>query len=250
MSVKPSVKVGDVFLNNQGCKAVVIEYINAKNVLVEFQDNIKHRTYAKVQHLKNGKFKNPFHPQVYGVGYVGVGKYSAKVSGSNTLEYDLWHAMMKRCYDQKYHAKRPTYIDCTVCKDWYNFQVFAEWANNQPCFARGYQLDKDLIIDFNKEYSPEACCLAPSEINNILLSGTSNRSEYHTGVTFNKNKNKFAARVNIGSRKVQFLGYFLNIDDAIAAYKKAKGDHIKNIALIWQNRIDKRLFDALMAKAA
>lgn len=43
---------------------------------------------------------------------------------------------------------------------WHNFQVFANWyTDNYPRnLASGeYQLDKDIRIEGNKEYGPDAC---------------------------------------------------------------------------------------------
>ena len=46
------------------------------------------------------------------------------------------------------------------------------------------------------------------------------------------------------------LGFFNNVQEASNAYQKAKKEYVRQKALEWQDRIDERLFDALMAKAA
>ena len=63
------------------------------------------------------------------MGYIGEGKYKSIISnGSKTQThcYSTWKSMLTRCYDEKYHIKKPTYENCYVCDEWLNFQNFAE----------------------------------------------------------------------------------------------------------------------------
>ena len=68
---------------------------------------------------------------VYGVGILGTFKDGSKPRtkdkyGKLIREYILWHNMLRRCYSDKYHEKRPTYKDCTVCNRWLVFANFLE----------------------------------------------------------------------------------------------------------------------------
>ena len=75
---------------------------------------------------------------------------------------------MFRCYSEKSRAENPTYVGCTVCREWHNFQNFAKWYDdNYPSDGHEYHLDKDILIDGNKEYSPVACMFVTRAENNI-----------------------------------------------------------------------------------
>lgn len=251
-AVQPSknrkLKVGDSFVTKQGCKAIVIEYINSRKVLIEFDDKHKCRMFACPSNLATGRVKNPFHPYVCGIGYFGIGKYEARINGKLTPEYSAWNGMLARCYDEKVTNKHPTYKDCEVCEEWHNFQNFAEWYVNQKHYGLGYDLDKDIIFKGNKLYSPETCTLSPQEINKLLLENPSIRGEYPMGVCYFKRAGRFMAGVKMYGRRVH-LGYFDTVEEASQAYQKAKKKHIKKVALEWKDRIDERLFDALMQRA-
>ena len=243
------IKVGDIFITNQGCRAKVVEYISYKKILIEFDDEHKHRMYTYATNLKKGQVSNPFYRSIYGVGYIGFGQFNVAVNRKATYEYLIWKAMLQRCYSDVRHEIDPTYKNCTVCDEWHNFQVFAEWYTNHEFYGLGYQLDKDLLIDGNKVYSPETCSLVPSPINNLFLDSGAKRGEYPIGVHYSKRDNVFVARLNINGRKTH-LGHFDSPIKASEAYQKAKKEYVKQKALEWQNRIDERLFNALMAKAA
>ena len=108
----------------------IIEYINANNMIVEFQDEHKFKVHCAYREFIKGKVRNPYDCSVYGVGYIGVGKYKVKEDGQITIQYYYWQSMLKRCYSDEYHRKQPTYIGCSVIDEWLNFQVFAEWFDN------------------------------------------------------------------------------------------------------------------------
>ena len=116
-----------------------------------------------------GQIKYPYHRSVYGIGYFGNGKYSARANNQKTEEYSKWFSMFVRCYDEKFQEKQPTYIGCSVSDDFCNFQNFAEWYNKNKYECRyPLELDKDFLYEGNKEYSPSTCCLIPKEINSLI----------------------------------------------------------------------------------
>ena len=91
--------------------------------------------------------------------------------------------MIRRCYSNEYKEKAPTYENCTSCREWLNFQVFAKWYHlNRLSDDVKYQLDKDIINRGNKVYSPENCALVPRHINNIILDNKLKRGELPIGV--------------------------------------------------------------------
>lgn len=135
-------------------KLEIVKYNSTKDVYVRFLDT---GTECKSNSLviRRGQSKDRFKPTVYGVGYIGGRDLSSKEKGKSGVAYKCWQRMLERCYSIRFHEKRPTYIGCTVCNEWHNFQSYLEWHNKN--YIEGCQLDKDIKIKGNKEYSPSAC---------------------------------------------------------------------------------------------
>lgn len=159
---KQKMFVGDKFKTNKNGICEIIEYNGIYDILVRFEDGTPVRTHAGL--LNSGKVKNPMKPRIFGRGFIGMGKYSSGTTGNITKEYNTWMAMMARCYDTKNQLR--SYFGCEVSKEWFNFQNFAEWCNNQSGFGlKDWQLDKDLLTEGNKLYSPQTCCFLPRALN-------------------------------------------------------------------------------------
>lgn len=119
-------RTGETNTNRFNQSMTIVRYGNANDIDIKFDDGtlLPNRSYKE---FKNGIVKNPYMKRVFGVGFFGQGIYSAKINGKNTLAYNCWRFMLKRCYDKKIHIKQPTYANCTVCAEWHNFQNFALW---------------------------------------------------------------------------------------------------------------------------
>lgn len=167
---------------------------------------------------------------LYGVGYVGVGKFKAMLdSKQKTKEYEAWTSMLARCYNSDTQKRQPTYSGCTVSDEWLNFQNFAGWYTAQKGYNESWQLDKDLTNKGNKCYSSANCCLVPSEINKLTIDSKSARGEYPQGVSIDKRYGTFRSRVNkYGVNK--HLGMFKCVEDAFSAYKVEKEMYVKEVA--------------------
>ena len=76
-------RLGEINISNEGCKMMIIEYKNKNNIIIEFQDGYKAKIHTDYTTFKRGEIKNPFYPSVYGVGYLGEGKYKASENGKN-----------------------------------------------------------------------------------------------------------------------------------------------------------------------
>ncbi len=116
--------------------------------------------------------KDKMIPVSYGVGFIGYGVHKTTYKRKITRCYSAWIHMFERCYCPKRLARRPKYKGCTVCPEWHNFQVFAEWFYKN--YIDGYELDKDIKINGNKIYSPEACMFVTTADN----SEKANAKEY------------------------------------------------------------------------
>ena len=120
-------RTGEKNINNFGSEIIIVKYRNKRDIDVYFSEydwTFKNNTY---QNFKKGQIRCPYEKSVYGIGYLGEGDYKSKENGKNTKIYDVWHGMLRRCYDEKLHERQPTYIGCKVCEEWHNFQNFAKW---------------------------------------------------------------------------------------------------------------------------
>lgn len=239
----PTVFVGDVF-ETTNAPVIIKAYGGHHKVTVEFQDGTQ--VDVRVGHLRDGNVKNPNRPHIYGVGYMGVGGYTPTVDKKISREYELWRGMVRRCYDQDFLLKRPTYQGCSVCDEWLNFQTFASFFHSYEYNGDNWELDKDLLVKGNKVYSPDTCVIIPPELNKLLLKSNSKRGETPIGVCYNKQSKKYGAYVQQKGSSV-FLGYHLTAELAFNAYKVAKEYFIKEQANKWRAQIDPRAYDALMA---
>lgn len=182
---------------------------------------------------------------IYGIGYNSKGRHKTRINGTHTLVYRTWHSMITRCYCAKLHARRPTYIGCSVADEWLDYQEFAQWFENHEYSDRGYQLDKDLLLPSNKMYAPDLCVFVPQELNKLLNDHSNARGQYPQGVNWCKQVGKYRVRASVDGKQ-QHLGYFDTPQEAYQAYKIAKEAHVKRMALEWQDRIADNVFDALM----
>lgn len=133
--------------------------------------------------------------------------------------YSRWNSMLTRCYSKRKHETQPTYIGCSVCKEWLTFSNFKKWMESLDW--TGKDLDKDLLVSGNKIYSPESCIFVSGEINTLTTSNGARRGAYPIGVSFDKFEGKLVSNINIRGRNKK-LGRFLSVVQAHAAWQKAK----------------------------
>ena len=230
--------------NKYGTLMKIVEYNNACDIWVEFQDEHKEKVHTEYKHFKSGCVKNPYDKTVYNIGYLGKGEYEPK---TNKRIYNIWKHMLRRCYDPYYINKQPTYIDCYVCVEWHNFQNFAKWyeENVYECNNEEMHLDKDILIKGNKIYSPETCIFVPREINNLFTKRQNYRGDCVIGVYYNKKENCYITHCNFNIGKPKHLGSFKTEKEAFLSYKQAKENYIKQVADEYKDLIPTKLYDAL-----
>lgn len=161
MKTPKDMLVGTIHKSNRSGDFSIIEYNGSASVTVKFvlTGTI---TTATSHSVRNGCVKDNLSPSVFGVGFIGCGKYKAHENGKPTKCYQAWRNMFNRCYNKSRDKTHPSYIGCTVHKDWHNYQAFAEWYNKN--YIDGYHLDKDLLSDDGKIYSESTCSfLSPEE---------------------------------------------------------------------------------------
>ncbi len=238
------IKPGQMIHTKEGYDVEVLEYKNSTRILVRHLDNGYEQEVNAVS-VRQGAIKNPYHPTVYGIGYLGVGEYRSRVNGNRPKVYSLWVAMLKRAYSPKSLAARPTYQGCYVCKEWHNFQNFAEWYYQQPNSGKeGFTLDKDLMVWGNREYGPSTCSLVPQEVNKLLTDHGNARGALPIGVIVNP-KGLYIAQLSVHGSRVKF-GPYSTVEEAYAVYKMEKEKHVKKVAIKYKDQLHRKVFDNLM----
>ena len=201
----------------------------------EYNWTFKHATY---QSFKNGKIKCPYEPSIYGVGYLGEGKYVATENGKHKKEYRIWYDVLRRCYDPKVQEKYPTYKGCTVENYLLNFQNAAEWIKNNYYEVLGERmhLDKDILCKGNKVYSRETCIFVPERINTLFVKRDKSRGKNPIGVSPTSSGN-YQATCNDGKGKYIYLGSYSTKEEAFQKYKQYKEKVIKEVIDSYEGKI-------------
>ena len=185
-------------------------------------------------------------PTVYGVGCLGSNlDLKSTHNGKICKIYKQWYNMIERCYNEKLHQRRPTYIDCYVSDEFKDYSKWREWYDNYQYKQDDWHLDKDLLFKGNKIYSEPTCVFIPREINQVLTKREASRGEYLIGVCWCKKDKAFKAQVNKNKGKREHLGYFNTELEAFNAYKTAKENYIKELADKYKDMLDPRAYKAL-----
>ncbi len=156
--------------------------------------------------------------------------------------YLAWVCMLKRCYSEVFHLKRPTYIGCFTVPEWHYFMTFRAWMMAQDW--EGKDLDKDLLIEGNKMYGPATCLFVPRAVNSFMLEADSMRGDYPLGVGLHKPSGKYRAYCSDSNKKVH-IGLYSNLNDAHMAYKVYKKKLAIELASV---QTDTRISAALLNK--
>lgn len=238
------IQAGQVFETNEGGSCTVLVYKNASHVEIRFNDSYGLLATVRTGDLRKGKVKNPYHPSVHGVGFIATGLFKRSIEGRLTREYKIWSGMIRRCYWDGAKQKFPAYVDCTVHKDWHNFQNFAEWITSQDHYGSNYELDKDLLTKGNKVYSSETCCLVPFYVNLLIHTSQRKTSDLPVGVRLSKG-GRFSAYMTKDG-KIHSLGTYDTANQASKVYVEHKESYVKKKAIEWKSEITPRVFDALM----
>ena len=198
MGRKKNDRIGERFVNNQGCSFFIVEYIDNQNVTIEFEDEYKTKIKCEYQQCTRGCIKNPYYKSVYGVGYLGANN----ITEHYKREYQTWENMIKRCYSQ--HEKYSSYKGVTVCERWHCFANFLEdlpkienykyWLEHPN---ERVHLDKDTlqpnVPSHEKVYAPHTV---------MFLSNSDNVIESNMRVDKQKNTRIKVKGTNIKTKEV------------------------------------------------
>ena len=217
--------VGEVSINSFGTPMKIVEIIDRNRIVVEFQDEYMFRKETTIPNFSKHSVLNPYDRTVYGVGYVGYGKYKVSENKRSTKIYDAWNSMIRRCYCGKnLYDKKSYYGVCEVCSEWKNFQNYAQWYEENYYIVEGERMhvDKDILHTGNKLYSPENCLIVPQSINVLFVN------------KFNEGLLKGISKCKNGTYRVEYkrklIGNADRLEEAMIMYGKARKDNIIKVA--------------------
>lgn len=208
-----------------------VQFLDEHRVIKE------HNTY---RNFRIGQIKNPYDRSVCGVGCIGEGKYLLTHNKKNLDIYNVWMHMIERCYFD--NGKHPAYLGiCTVCDEWLNFQVFAQWYEDHWYFVKErLHLDKDILYPGNKIYSPKTCMLVPQRINELFCINTRKDDGLPQGI---KRTNANTYNASYGCKN---LGTYNTYEEACEKYVIEKEKKIKEVADEYKDIIPSKLYDVLV----
>ena len=143
--------------------------------------------------------------------------------------YAMWRHLINKS-SKEYQEKHPTYKGCTIHKDWVRLSSFRSWVIKQDW--KGKDLDKDLKVLGNKEYSPDTCLFIDQNINKLMTDKISLRGICKIGVCFHKSTGKYQSNCNDGNGNIIYLGLFKTEEEAHQEWRKYK----KSVAFKLSNK--------------
>lgn len=158
--------------------------------------------------------------------------------------YASWRRMLERVYSEREKIRNPGLIGNSMNQDWHYLSAFKSWMETQDW--EGRQLDKDILVQGNKYYSPETCAFVPNYLNALFGYQQNWRKEYPFGVTkrpddkaYSRNwAQPYSARCCIGNnQEYKHLGYFSSPQDAHRAWQQKKAEQIEMTIKRYQSEI-------------
>ncbi len=129
-------------------------------------------------------------------------------------------------------------------KSGYLSSSFKSWMETQDW--EGKQLDKDLLFEGNRVYSPETCVFVTVLLMVFIVESDGIRGDYPIGVHFDKENMKFAAQCKDPFTKKQVnLGRYTCPQEAHLAWKKRKHELACKLA---EEQTDERVANILRTK--
>lgn len=183
-------------------------------------------------------------------GYIGFFDGEPGESRKNPQIYAAWRGCFERCYTQSSLEKHPTYQGCEVSEKWHKYSNFKKWYKENSWYDGPDRIcvDKDILVKGNRVYGPDTCVLVPITLNCIFVKNDALRGELPIGVFYQDDcRYKYEALIRRHSKQYS-LGHFETPEEAFAAYKIAKEEHLKEVADWYKEHYPKfpqKLYDAM-----
>lgn len=243
LALKKAEYEGKIYPSNRYGDVEIVEYINSSKVKIRFI-NTNHIKDEYLSSVRLGCVRDDSIPTTCGVGFIDV--EGASIGKNMTSWYAAWNGMINRCYNENLRYRHISYKDCTVSENFRYLSNFKEWYHNQIGHDQeGWHLDKDILVKGNKVYSEDTCCFVPPEINVLFTKADRIRGKYPIGIYEDKQAGKFKVRISVEGKQ-KHIGRYYCEKEAFYAYKQAKEAYIKEVANKWKDKIDPRVYEALM----
>lgn len=217
-------RIGEKFYHPKYGEYYIIEYTNCEKVKIRFQ-NTGYEYITSYNHIQNLEVMDRFHKGKYGN---NIGDCEVNVNA-----YKTWYNMIYRCQ----HCKG--YKDVSICEDWYNFSNFLKWYNNQYK-EDNWHLDKDILSNNKRVYSPETCCFLPPEINTFF-----EKYKKAKGFSYNKKRKKYEAYCRNRGAYIH-LGLYETPAEARMAYLNYKTNILEDLMKPYLNKLSVELYNAII----
>ena len=148
----------------------------------------------------------------------------------------------------------PTYIGAE--NHFKSFGDFVEWNRGQVGYAKGYELDADILKNGSKRYSADRCLLIPPALNRFIQ-GREKILDKELSRGLCLTRGKIWARLtmvdDLSGERVDLLSERFNVDDVESAKKAYQSALLKSVD-IWIDRlafsdrycVDDRVIDYLL----
>lgn len=181
-----------------------------------------------------------------------AGRFDGNIGESRQYPhiYGAWRGCFERCYTEASLKKHPTYRGCEVSEKWHLYSDFKKWYEENSWYDGDERVcvDKDILVKGNRVYGPDTCVLVPLSLNCIFVRNDSLRGDLPIGVFYQDDcRLKYEAVIRKYSKQYS-LGHFATPEEAFAAYKEAKEQHIKEVAEDFKQRYPKfpqKLYEAM-----
>lgn len=157
MQAKYKFEVGTTHQSKNNGKFKVISFRSASNVRIKFIET-GFETTTTASALKIGNVKDKLRPSIFEVAYLGDGKYNTMTGdtkNTGAVIYPRWSSMLAKCYSKNMATNYASFgaKGYLVCREWHNFQNFAQWAERKA----GRNKFELKILDGKKVFSPKNC---------------------------------------------------------------------------------------------
>lgn len=210
---------------------------NARNVATGEKVVIPARYQLKV---KAARFlKEAWNPQCFKRTYEGKGYLGTNNVDCKSPEFYRWTNMVQRCYNKKIHKYKPYYKDKSVCEEWLNFANFRIWYREHIIEGAKVDLDKDILCQGNKVYSPETCVFVEHYINTVFEDRSTKRR-----IVENKEK-QYETYMTVLNKNISF-GTFNTKEEAEKGYVTGKKNYILKLADSCKGKVQDCLYNAMV----
>lgn len=238
-------KVGDILPSKMTGDFKIVAIRSSTNVDISFVNNPEPVQTITATRARIGNVSDPFYPTVECRGYLGVGEHECYVNGKRNKIYTVWRGMLARAYGDGNTATG-------VCKEWWNFQTFADWyVESLGDIKEEMTVVFDVLDPSTKTYGPETSTLVPVYIHKILINNApaEKESRLPRGVSEARDKHgrlngMYKAYVRIHDKSV-YLGSFPTALQASRAYNAAKEKHVRDTAKRYKAILTEEAYKAL-----